>query len=244
MNAFWWIAGDCLGFRRGTAESTASSSSSKKQKRQQQQQQRAPQLYKFASELRYDADRIMEYPQQLTTLLQSGFALWDVVASCEKRRPNSSLDQDITQAQPNAIYEFCRQHPSIQRIVLANGGSGSKEFMQHFRDWMASGQLVVNENDAASQKMYGPLLQRLQKKKQAAIAKDNKLEWTSDRTIALVSAISVSPAAARHSYAEKRDFWDEFVYRPGLELLEQQQQQQQNQDDDDDDNSKSKYFKK
>jgi hypothetical protein len=37
--------------------------------------------------------------------------------------------------------------------------------------------------------------------------------------------LTVSPAAARHSYSEKRDFWDEHVYRPGLALLNEAQSQ-------------------
>ena len=47
--------------------------------------------------------------------------------------------------------------------------------------------------------------------------------WTSDCHITLVSALSVSPAAARYSYTDKRDAWDEHVYGPGLALLQQLQ---------------------
>jgi len=212
MNAFWWIAGDCLGFRRGTGVSPSTEKP-----------------YKFAADVRHADDSILAYPQQLTKLLESGFCLWDVVAACE--RPGS-LDQDIRKAEPNDIYALCQAYPSIRRIVLANGGSGSKEFISHFTEWLASGQLVVtgndngdeDEDDGYSAKAFGPVLKRLSNKKKKSSA-EAKLQWTSPHTISLVSAISVSPAAARFSYAEKRDFWDRFVYQPGLEVLRQQQQE-------------------
>jgi len=238
VNAFWWIAGDCLGFRRDTGVSKSSG-----------------EPFKFAADLRYGNNSsgdnnnscyIIPYEQQLQTLTDAGFGLWDVVASCE--RPGS-LDQDIQKALPNDILGFCQRHSSIRRIVLANGGTGSREFIRHFADWLASGQLRVADDDEGSQKVFGPALRRLNKKKKKNdIAagtvddddndddQDKKKNWTSAQQITLVSAISVSPAAARHSYAEKRDFWDEFVYQPGLRLL----QQQQSESDDDDDNDTTK----
>lgn len=210
MNAFWWIAGDCLGFRRGTAVSPVTD---------------IP--YRFASDLKHGNDSILSYPQQLAKLLESGFCLWDVVGACE--RPGS-LDQDIRKAEPNDIYALCQAHPSIRRIVLANGGSGSKEFIRHFTDWLASGQLVVEDSaeddngDCYSKKAFGPALKRLSNtKKKKKNSHETELSWTSPHTIQLVSAISVSPAAAKFSYVEKRKFWERHVYQPGLEVLRQQQ---------------------
>ena len=34
--------------------------------------------------------------------------------------------------------------------------------------------------------------------------------------IQVISALSVSPTAAKYTYKQKRDFWEEYVYGPGL----------------------------
>jgi hypoxanthine-DNA glycosylase len=180
-SAFWWIAGDCLGFRRDTGISKSSG-----------------EPYKFTSWLRHDNCDILPYEQQVETLCSEGFALWDIVQSC--RRPGS-LDQDISEDLPNDIHGFCQQHPSIRRIVLANGASGCGFFKKHFRSWLDTGEVVPGDHPA-SQKSFS--------------------KWTHNITrslssITVISALAVSPAAARHTYEQKRDFWDEYVYTPGLE---------------------------
>lgn len=198
MNAFWWIAGDCLGFRRATAVSNATGKP-----------------YQLASELRHED--ILPYPQQVERLACSGFALWDVIASCE--RPGS-LDQDIRKDQPNQVRQFCHQHrDSLQRIVLANGGTSSAKFSKHFRDWLESGELMALPNHEASLKAFGSSIQRGEKKR----VKAGNSTAPTDKII-LISALGVSPAAARYSYAEKRDFWEEHVYKPGLSDLEAHQE--------------------
>lgn len=140
-------------------------------------------------------DNLLDYEQQLATLTEHGFALWDIIAAC--RRPGS-LDQDIVEEQPNAIRELCQDYSSIRRIVIANGGTGSTMFKKHFKDWLASGELRAGP-DEFSQRSFGKA------------ARGNETA-----RITLVSAISVSPAAAKYSYEQKRDFWETHVYQPGL----------------------------
>jgi G:T/U-mismatch repair DNA glycosylase len=114
QNAFWWIAGDCLGFRRNTGISPKG----------------VP--YQISVELRQANNedlRILPYRNQLATLVSHGFALWDAVASCE--RPGS-LDSDIKDEIPNDVVSFCRAHPSIRRIVFSNGGTTARLFAKHF----------------------------------------------------------------------------------------------------------------
>jgi hypoxanthine-DNA glycosylase len=194
MNAFWWIAGDCLGFRRakGISESTGKP-------------------YQFAKDLWWDSNHILPYDEQIQRLALSGFALWDVVASCERE---GSLDQNIQNETPNAIREFCHDHKSsLRRIVLANGGTGSKMFVKHFRDWLESGELKALPDHEASQKAFGSVIQKGEQKR----AKSGLTCVIHDKDkIVLISAIGVSPANARFSYAEKRDAWKEYVYEPGL----------------------------
>jgi hypoxanthine-DNA glycosylase len=176
---FWWIAGDCLGFRRGTGISPFSG-----------------EPYKFAVDLRHD--NILPYEKQIETFIGKGFALWDIVASCER---DGSLDADIQGEKPNDIRGFCEKHPSIRRIVLANGTSGCGFFRRHFGDWLDSGGVVPCSHPATQTKFKKWVVPKFSSSPQA---------------IKLISALAVSPAAAMYSYSEKRDFWDEFVYKPGL----------------------------
>ena len=136
-------------------------------------------------------------------MVAGGFCVWDVVQSCQ--RPGS-LDQDISKEVPNDIRGFCQQNESVRRIVLANGGTGSSMFVKHFRDWFQSGELVAADHEQ-SQKAFGRAI---------AKASASGPETEPSRTITLISALSVSPAAATYSYETKRDFWEEHVYRPGL----------------------------
>ena len=180
-SAFWWIAGDCLGFRRDTGISPSSGKP-----------------YVLAGALRYD--KILPYEEQMATLLTNGFCMWDVVHSCERK---GSLDQNIRNEVVNPIHEFCDEHPSIRRIVLANGSSTAALFKKYFKDWLSSGVFRAGD-DAYSQKTLGKMVSR-----------KPEVETIEPR-IAIISAISVSPAAAKFTYEEKRDYWEANVYEPGL----------------------------
>ena len=156
------------------------------------------------SELRHD--NIIPYPQQEELFCSKGFALWDVVGSCERK---GSLDQDIKKEVANDIRGFCQHHGHIQRIVLANGGTASTMFLKHFRQWWLEGALQPGENEE-SQKAFGKIYKRVTQH--------------AERPISCISAISVSPAAAVYNYQTKRDFWDQHVYGPGLELHQELKQ--------------------
>lgn len=204
MNAFWWIAGDCLGFRRASGISPSTGKP-----------------YKFAEDLRYrDEGHIIPYEEQIEKLAMTGFAMWDVIASCQ--RPGS-LDQDIRNETPNDIRGFCQQHSkTLRRIVFSNGGTGSALFVKHFREWLESGELRTLENHDASEKAFGKAIHKGEQKRKKNDKKDRGMK--NERCITIISALPVSPAAARYTYAEKRDFWEEFVYGPGLRDFETNQQ--------------------
>ena len=137
-SAFWWIVGDCLGFRRDTGISPSTGK-----------------IYKFTEALRPEyAQNILTYDEQVACLLRHGFGLWDIVGSC--KRPGS-LDKDITEAQPNKIRELAAQYPSLKRIVISNGGLAATTFVKSFPDWCQSGELQAN-NDEMSQKVLGKKL--------------------------------------------------------------------------------------
>jgi len=190
MNAFWWIAGDCFGFRRSTGISPSSG-----------------EPYKFTSTLRYGPDKVIPYEEQIRTMAQHGFAMWDIISSCKRE---GSLDSAIEQEIPNDIEGFCQKHPSIRRIVLANGSTGSKYFVKHFKSWWESGQLCPGDNKESQTAFH-----------RKALAKaTNNYE---NATITCISAVSVSPAAASYSYEQKRDFWEAHVYQPGLQDFQEMQ---------------------
>lgn len=170
-----------MGFRRDTGISPSSG-----------------QPYVLSRALRYD--NILSYDEQMKTFLAHGFCLWDVVESCERE---GSLDQNINNEVVNPIREFCDEHPSIRRIVLANGSTTSALFKKYFKDWLSSGVFQAGE-DKFSQKTFGKLVHR-----------KSHLRATEPR-ITIISAISVSPAAAKFTYEQKREFWETHVYQPGL----------------------------
>jgi hypothetical protein len=83
-NAFWWIAGDCLGFRRDKGELKNRDG-----------------YLGFCQYLEYDESYCIPYQEQVNRFCRKGFALWDVLASC--KRSNGSRDSDIERgtAKPN-----------------------------------------------------------------------------------------------------------------------------------------------
>ena len=181
QNAFWWIAGDCLGFRRAEGISPSTGKP-----------------YKLTAQLVHDVDKVIPYEKQLEVLTSRGFALWDLVGSCERK---GSLDNDIKEEEVNSIRDFCDEHPTIQRIIMANGAKQCAIFNKYFGDWWLSGELKPGEND---------LSQRAFKK------------WTKptdgfkNGKIKVYCMPGVSPAAASIPYEVKRDVFREYCYGPGL----------------------------
>mmetsp|Transcript_21014 Transcript_21014/g.45814 ORF Transcript_21014/g.45814 Transcript_21014/m.45814 type:complete len:353 (+) Transcript_21014:32-1090(+) len=185
QNAFWWIAGDCLGFRRKAGVNAEGKP------------------YKLTEYVRYDESKIIPYDEQLRVMTGKGFAMWDLVKECERE---GSLDQNIKNEEPNDIRGFCSNHPSVKRIVLANGGTTCTMFNRYFSDWWLSGELRPGANPE-SQKAFSKYAKRTDGFRNARID--------------VISALPVSPAAARYTYEQKRDSWEEYVYSVGLKDHEQ-----------------------
>lgn len=181
MNAFWWIAGDCLGFRRASGISPSSGKP-----------------YKLASDIIHGEDKIISYEEQLEVMTSKGFGMWDLLGSCERK---GSLDNDIKQETPNAIREFCKEHPTIKRIIMANGAKQCTFFSKYFEDWWLSGELKPGDSDL-SQKAF---------KKWS-----KKTNGFKDARIEVCCMSGVSPAAASIPYTTKRDTFRILCYEPGL----------------------------
>jgi len=181
MNAFWWIAGDCLNFRRDDGISKTSNKP-----------------YKFTEHLNFD--NVIPYEDQMNVFTSKGFALWDIVQSCERE---GSLDSNIQQETPNNIREFCNVHGTVKRIVIANGLGGCKLFLKHFRSWW-------EDKDDKDEYFLMP------GRNDESLRAFPKYKDRTNGKIEVISALAVSPAAAKYSYLEKRDFWEKYCYAPGL----------------------------
>ena len=108
----------------------------------------------------------------------------------------------IKNEEPNDIRGFCEMHPTVKRIVLANGGTGCTQFSRHFKDWFLSNQLKPGDNEESVKAFAKKFAKKTDNFKGAVIE--------------VISALPVSPAAAKYSYTEKRDSWERYVYAPGL----------------------------
>lgn len=152
----------------------------------------------------YSDEYIIPYEEQLQKLTSHGFALWDVLQSCKRK---GSLDNDIKDEIPNDIRGFCNSHPTLKRIVLCNGSSSAVFFNRHFKDWWLSDELKPGKNKESIQ-----AFQKFESMK-GRIKNSTRDE---DR-IECICGIGVSPAAAKYTYVQKRDFYKEYCYGPALE---------------------------
>lgn len=64
----------------------------------------------------------LTYNEKLTTLLQQGIGLWDVVASAQRR---GSLDSQIREPQQNDLPALITTLPQLELIAF-NGGTAAK----------------------------------------------------------------------------------------------------------------------
>jgi len=70
------------------------------------------------------------YEDRLEFALRNGVALWDTIASCERK---GSLDSEIRQAVPNDIPGLLADYPDVGAIVC-NGSKSLAELTKHFGD--------------------------------------------------------------------------------------------------------------
>lgn len=193
QNAFWYLAGDALQFRRCSALSPSTGK---------------PYVY-YHDHLKYN--NILDYPSQLETIVSKGFALWDIIQECERE---GSLDVDIEHEVANPVREFCEGGicngggRSVKRIVIANGTTGSKFFLKYFKGWFLEGKLCA-AGDEMSQKIFKSVMNQARKV-------NGDVKKNCDGVIEVVCLPGVSPAAAKFTYLEKRAAWNSGCFEPGL----------------------------
>lgn len=69
-----------------------------------------------------------EYEKRIHTLLDNGYALWDVIKTCER---TGSLDSDIQNEIPNKIPEILNTYKNIE-IICMNGNKAYTAFKKYF----------------------------------------------------------------------------------------------------------------
>lgn len=81
------------------------------------------------AEASFDSAQAIDYEQRCAMLTASGYALWDVLASC--KRPGS-LDSRIVRAseQANDIASLVTRHPQLQ-CIACNGKAAEKLLKRH-----------------------------------------------------------------------------------------------------------------
>lgn len=79
------------------------------------------------------------YADQVQSLTTAGFALWDVVAACERV---GALDKDITRGSivANDIPGFLRDHPTVDRLVFHRTAAELFTRRQAFAGWLETGE--------------------------------------------------------------------------------------------------------
>ena len=70
------------------------------------------------------------YFQKVELIKSNSIAIWDVLASCERK---GSLDSDIKDEIPNKIIDFLERYKSIEVIVF-NGGKAEASFKKYFKE--------------------------------------------------------------------------------------------------------------
>lgn len=115
---------------------------------------------------------------------------------------------DIEGEVPNPIDEFCRDHPTIRRIIMANGAKQCDFFNRYFENWWMEGELRPGDGHDSSQRAFGKWAKKIKK-----VGGDSSFK---DASIEVYCMPGVSPAAASISYEAKRDAFRTFCFNPGL----------------------------
>jgi len=95
----------------------------------------------------------LEYGERVAGLLASGVALWDVVASCERR---GSKDRSIKNPVPNDFTRVFEQYPGI-RLVAFNGTKAYELWRRLVKHQLPSGvhEVVLPSSSHALAKPLG-----------------------------------------------------------------------------------------
>jgi len=184
-NAFWWIAGAALGFRRGGPG---------QDRTWPDQFQTKPSKSILAVISGEEVGPVLQYEDQVEALTAAGYGLWDVVRQCEI---TNSDDNSVRKNRPNDIRTLVEltQPTSISRIVFASGKTSAKLFLKMNKTWLKEGKFWARRGSAASE-VFSSYLASQQE----------------DSGVELIVPFSVSPACCSVSFQQKMRQWTEIVF--------------------------------
>ena len=189
-NAFWWIAGAALGFRRGGPG---------QDRTWPDQFQTKPSKSILAVISGEEVGPVLQYEDQVATLTAAGYGLWDVVRECEI---TNSDDNTVRNNRPNDIRTLLELHqPTITRIVFASGKTSAKLFLRMNKTWLKEGKFWVR-GSAASEIFSSHLASK-------------EPQYSG---VELIVPFSVSPACCSVSFQQKIQQWREIVFDKSSEF--------------------------
>jgi len=167
------------------------------------------------------------YEEQCSSLTSAGFALWDVLGSCDTL---GSLDSQIISSsqRTNDIPKFVQKHKQLRRIVFT--GNSYKIFAKrsHFGQWLRLGHhsgmhthFLVRKGLSSTSRTWAQFQSasgRVKKGFDAVHLIDGeayaRTRWGGDvRPLELVVMPSTSPAAATMRPPEKEELWHRGCFR-------------------------------
>ena len=189
-NAFWWIVGDALRFRRDAGKKASGEPAGR---------------VDYFEALRYE-EPLLDYESGLKELTSRGFALWDVVGACS-REGSLDVDIDADSVVTNNVQGLCIAQPTIRRICLGSGQETAKIFLKHHAAWVLRGAFRLPEGEDVP-----PAFAPKKWRDAFGVGKSSY----DDGRLTLAVMPSVSPAAAGITYVAKREAWERLCFAPGL----------------------------
>ena len=136
-NAFWWIAGAALGFRRGGPH----------QERAWPDQFLTKPSKSILAVITEETGPVLQYEEQVAALTGAGYGLWDAVRECEI---TNSDDNTVRNNRPNDIRTLLEvSQPTINRLVFASGKTSAKLFLKMNKSWLREGKFWARDSAAS-----------------------------------------------------------------------------------------------
>ena len=127
-NAFWWIVGDALNFRRGgqyMEREWPNQFGFNKDGKPSKVQTPILKALKDTKRFGDGGGPILSYEEQVERIHEKGYILWDVLQCAEII---NSDDNSIKKEVPNDVLGLLSRFPTLRRIVFASGGKSANLF--------------------------------------------------------------------------------------------------------------------
>ncbi|KAJ1462451.1 hypothetical protein M885DRAFT_505302 [Pelagophyceae sp. CCMP2097] len=150
-NAFWHIVGDALGFRASRAGAPFARWPYKRLGRGFHVG-RVDAVDFIRPHLLHSESESLSYDAALQRLTSSGYAMWDVVSSSNRK---GSLDSAIKQATFSDVESLVAFNPTIKRICFSTGSGSANMFRKAHKQWLREPGAFRARDDDASRAVFG-----------------------------------------------------------------------------------------